>query len=269
MIMPSLSQRLIESFGWRLAYTIVAAPILLIAAPLIATFLKERPDEIGILRDGPARRPLAAERDDLGMSWREAWHSGTFWLVLCGYCFVGTGIHGCMIHLSAMLTDRGSSAQIAALASSLIGVGSMTGRLLSGYLLDRFFAPKVAACIFAGVAAAMAAFCISSGMGIAFPAAFLVGLGLGAEGDIVAYLISRYFGLRSFGEIYGYAFSGFVLTGALGPLLMGAGFDRTGSYVLPLVVFSAAASIAATLMTRLGPYQYVVLETGEGGMIST
>lgn len=268
MIMPSLSQRLIASFGWRFAYTIVAAPILLIATPLIATFLKERPDEVRILRDGPTRRPIALERDDLGMSWREAWHSGTFWLVLSGYCFVGTGIHGCMIHLSAMLTDRGSSAQIAALASSLIGVGSMTGRLLSGYLLDRFFAPKVAASIFAGVAVAMAAFCISGGMGIAFPAAFLVGLGLGAEGDIVAYLISRYFGLRSFGEIYGYAFSGFVLTGALGPLLMGAGFDRTGSYVLPLVVFSAAASIAATLMTRLGPYQYVVLETSEGGMIS-
>ena len=49
----------------------------------------------------------------------------------------------------------------------------------------------------------------------AFIAAFLVGLGMGAEGDIIAYLISRYFGLRAFGEIYGYAFSAFTLGGVL------------------------------------------------------
>jgi cyanate permease len=91
---------------------------------------------------------------------------------------------------------------------------------------------------------------------VAFPAAFVIGLGLGAEGDIIAYLISRYFGLRSFGEIYGYAFSAFVLTGALGPLLMGAGFDRTGSYLFPLMTFSAAALVAAIFVSRLGPYRY-------------
>jgi cyanate permease len=197
------------------------------------------------------------------MSWPEASRSATFWLVLCAYCFVGTGIHACMIHMSAMLTDRGSTAQLAALAASLIGAGSMTGRLLSGYLLDRFFAPKVAAVTFAAVAAAIASFCFTHGTTIALPAAFVVGLGLGAEGDIVAYLISRYFGLRSFGEIYGYAFSAFVLTGAVGPLLMGAGFDRTRSYLLPLIAFSGAAAISALLMTRLGPYRYVIREEGQ------
>jgi hypothetical protein len=78
---------------------------------------------------------------------------------------------------------------------------------------------------------------------------------MGAEGDIIAYLIGRYFGLRAFGEIYGYAFGAFTLGGVSGPLLMGRGFDATGSYSLGLGVFVVVTLIAAGLMTRLGPYR--------------
>ena len=87
-------------------------------------------------------------------------------------------------------------------------------------------------------------------------AAFLVGLGMGAEADIIAYLTSRYFGLRSFGEIYGYLFATFTLAGALGPVLMGVGFDHLGSYRAPLLFFLAATLVATALLTRLGPYVY-------------
>jgi MFS family permease len=259
MIMPSLAQHLITRVGWRRAYTAMAT-LTLTAIPLIAAFLKERPGAIRKPADGASRLTTPVQRSDPGMTCREAWHSAAFWQVLCAYCLVGTGIHGCFIHMSALLSDRGTSLKVAALASSLIGAGSMTGRLLSGYLVDRFFAPRVAALIFGAVAVAMASLGTRSQIGFAFPAAFLVGLGLGAEGDIVAYLISRYFGLRSFGEIYGYAFSAFVLTGALGPLLMGIGFDRTGSYLFPLMAFSAVALLAAIFVSRLGPYRYAASE---------
>jgi cyanate permease len=74
-------------------------------------------------------------------------------------------------------------------------------------------------------------------------------------------LVGRYFGLRAFGEIYGYAFASFVLAGALGPWLMGAGFDRFGSYRLILVGFFLATLLAVFLMGRLGPYRF----RAEGG----
>ena len=74
---------------------------------------------------------------------------------------------------------------------------------------------------------------------------------------------SRYFGLKSFGEIYGYAFGTFVLAGACGALLMGVGFDRTGSYTVPLVGFLAAICVAMILFSRLGPYRYGVHEPSE------
>jgi hypothetical protein len=81
-------------------------------------------------------------------------------------------------------------------------------------------------------------------------------LGLGAELDIIAYLTSRYFGLRSFGTICGAAFGAFLLAGALGPVMMGAAFDLTASYRGPLAAFFAATLSAAILMTSLGPYRY-------------
>ena len=60
--------------------------------------------------------------------------------------------------------------------------------------------------------------------------------------------------LRAFGEIYGYAFTAFVLGAVIGPLLMGASFDLTGSYGLVLGVFTASTLTATWLMTRLGSY---------------
>jgi MFS family permease len=90
---------------------------------------------------------------------------------------------------------------------------------------------------------------------LVFVAAALVGLGVGAEFDIMPYAVSRYFGMRAFGEIYSYTLATFTLGGVVGPLLMGVGFDLTGSYRLVLGGFVVATLTAAGLMTRLGPYQ--------------
>jgi hypothetical protein len=89
-------------------------------------------------------------------------------------------------------------------------------------------------------------------------AAVLVGLGIGAEVDIIAYLTSRYFGLRSYGAIFGWIWAVFSVSGGLGAYLMGFGFDKTGSYVVPLIGFFCAAVLATLLIVTLGPYRYRV-----------
>jgi hypothetical protein len=162
---------------------------------------------------------------------------------------------GCLVHTTAMLSHRGIPAQTAALGSSLVGAAVLLGRVGTGYLLDQLFAPRVAAVFFAGTALGIILLWLGT-TPLAFAGAFLVGLGLGAEVDLIAYLISRYFGLRDFGKIYSFAFAAFVLAGALGPLLMGASFDRTGTYRGALTIFLAATLVAAVLMFRLGPYRY-------------
>lgn len=82
---------------------------------------------------------------------------------------------------------------------------------------------------------------------------------MGAEVDIVAFLVSRYFGVRALGTAFGFAFGSFVFAEGLGGLLMGAGFDHTGSYRFPLAGFFTATLMAAALFTRVGPYRYGVL----------
>jgi predicted MFS family arabinose efflux permease len=139
-----------------------------------------------------------------------------------------------------------------------LGLALLIGRVASGYLLDRFFGPYVAASFFGAAAVGIALLWATRAPEFAFAAAFLIGLGLGAEIDIMGYLTSRYFGLRSFGELYGYMVASFAAAGGLGAYLMGAGFDLTGSYNLPLATFFLATIASMLFMTRLGPYRYRV-----------
>lgn len=257
MIMPSLAQQLIARFGWRNAYAILGSAVLLLSIPLVATLLKGKPQDLGLLPDGAQPADYATgEAGTSGLSGYAAWHSRTFWLMVCAFFLVSASVQGCVVHLVAMLTDRGITVQTAALGSSLLGAAVLIGRVGTGYLLDRFFAPYLAAVLFGGAAVGIGLLWISHATAMALVGAFLVGLGLGAELDIIAYLVSRYFGLRSFGEIYGSAISAFLVAGALGPLVMGAGFDLTGSYHMPLAAFFTATLVATALMTRLGRYRY-------------
>ena len=257
---PSVSQRLVAALGWRLAYTVFGFSVLLIPLPVVAAFLKERPEHMGLLPDGAGETqistPVAA--NDVGLGLRDAVRTSEFWTIVCSLFLVTASVHACFIHLPAILTDRGSSAQLAAFASSLFGVGLFVGRVGCGYLLDQFFAPRVAAVLFAAVAIGIVFLGLGHTIWSACVAAVLVGLGIGAEVDIIAYLTTRYFGLRSYGAIFGWIWAVFGVSGGLGAYLMGFGFDKTGSYVVPLIGFFCAAVVATVLIAALGPYRYRV-----------
>ena len=160
--------------------------------------------------------------------------------------------------MSAIFTDRGVTPERAAMATSLVGAAVIIGRLGSGYLLDRVFAPRVAIAFFGATALGMATLCAAVNGDFALVAAFLIGLGMGAEVETMGYMISRYFGLIAFGTAYGHAFGAYMISGAAGVLLMGAGYDRFHSYTVPLVGFCLAMVIALALLTQLGRYRYGV-----------
>jgi MFS family permease len=263
LIMPPLAQHLIARFGWRFAYGIVGAAIVLVSAPVVGILLRDRPERMDLLPDGASLSQIARAGADTdpGMSWHEARHTRTFWLLLAAFVLVAASVQGCFVHMAALLSDLGSTAQAAALAVSVVGGGVLVGRVGTGYLLDRFFAPRIAALIFGGAAIGIAL--LLTARELHLTAAFLIGLGLGAEVDIIAYLTSRYFGLRSFGQIYGFCFSGFGAAGGVGVYLTGAAFDARGTYTLPLTLFFISILIAVILMMRLGPYQYQAIQSGE------
>ena len=255
VIMPSVAQTLIARFGWKTAYSILGAAVLFICWPVVAYFLKDKPEDFGLLSDGASAKTGGIEDVQQGLTAREAWRSRDFWLMALAFTLVSASAQGCVVHIVPMLNDRNLGPRAAALGSSLIGAAVMIGRIGTGYLLDRTVAARLASILFAVTAVGIALLVLGN-RATAFAGAFLVGLGLGAEVDLIPYLASRYFGLRDFGKVYGCLFAAFALAGALGPLIMGAGFDRKGSYRDPLIAFLAAAMFAAALITRLGPYRF-------------
>ena len=260
VVVPILAQRLIMMFGWRSAFAMFGGAVLLVPLPVMAAWLQNDPAERGLRPDGDAQAllsPLASPARH-GLSWSEIWHSPTFWLLICIFSLAGASVHGAALHMAAIFTDRGVSAARAATATSLLGAAVIVGRLGSGYLLDRIFAPRVAILFYGATALGIAILCTGVHGNLALQAAFLTGLGLGAEVESVGYMMSRYFGLTAFGTAYGVAFGAFMISGSAGVLLMGAGYDRFHSYTVPLACLCVTIVVALILLSRLGPYRYGV-----------
>lgn len=158
IVVPYGAQRLIAIFGWRMAYTMFGLAVLVIALPIVAVFLRNDPRDKGLLPDGVvepdenARHTTIESKALGGLSWHETWHSSTFWLLVSSFFLAGASVHACVLHLSALLTGRGIRAQAEAAAISVVGSAVLLARAGTGYLLDRFFAPKLAAFFFCGAA---------------------------------------------------------------------------------------------------------------------
>jgi MFS family permease len=168
------------------------------------------------------------------------------------FSLLSATIHGCLTHLAPMLTDQGLSAQQAAAALMLFSAMGAVGRVTTGYLLDRLPPRLVATSYFLAVVLGLFAALGSSDERLALVFAAMLGIGFGAESDLMPYLTARYFGLKSFGEIYGWIFGAFAFGAVLGPFLMGWVFDTTGSYQIALLILIPATVLGAGLMLPLG-----------------
>jgi predicted MFS family arabinose efflux permease len=243
IVLPPTAQALIQRLGWRAAFALLGAMVLAVALPVVVPLVRERP---GVGR--------ASRAEAEGASVAQALGSRAFWILIVVLFLFSIGQNGALAHLSALLTDRGVSPHDAAIAVSLMGAASLLGRLVTGWLLDRFFAPRVAFGIL--VLAALGIFILSSAHSPAMGslAAILVGAGMGGEADMTPYLLSRYFGLRSFSMLYGFSWTGYAIAGAIGPVLMGRAFDTTASYQALAVKLAFLTLFAAGLMLFMPAY---------------
>lgn len=255
IVVPTVSQHLISAWNWRVAFAILGAAVLLLPSPAIGAFLKDDPAQLGLHPDGDTPRSLKQENIP-GLSWHETWHSPNYWLLVGIFVLVGLAMIGVVLHLDAIFTDRGIPTQRAALATSLVGLAVLIGRLSSGCLLDFFFAPRVTMLFFGAATLGIAILCTPVNGSLTVPASILIGLGTGAEVETLGYMVSRYFGLRCFGTAYGVAFGAFMTAGSIGVLLMGAGYDHFHSYTVTLIALDSAMFVAVLLLMRLGPYRF-------------
>ncbi len=242
MVLPLFTQSLISVAGWRKAFAVLGGMVLIVGLPL-GSRIRER--------SAQAHSACASEQ---GASILEGLRSRIFWIIVTVLFLCSISQNGAITHLAALLTDRGIPPGAAALAVSALGGATLTGRLLTGWLLDRCFAPRIAFFILA--VAAFGTFLLSTARSL--PAGILgaacIGVGMGGEADITPYLLSKYFGLRSFSTLYGFSWTAYAAAAAIGPVIMGKAFDLTGSYRTLLVDLALSTLIAAALMLFLPRY---------------
>jgi len=243
MVLPALAEALIDDIGWRGAFLVLGSLVLVFGVPTVATCIHQRP-----------QTPSSNHTRATDSTVREALSTRPFWILVTVLFCSSIAQNGALTHLSALLTDRGVSASGGALALSAMGGASLVGRLATGWMLDRFFAGGVSFVLL--TMAALGTFLLSGAdsqsMGVV--AAVLIGLGMDGEADVTPYLISRYFGLKSFSMLYGVTWTFYAVAGAIGPILMGKAFDVTGSYQALLTQLAFATFAAAVLMLFLPRY---------------
>ena len=240
---PRVLTTIITEHGWRAGFLAMSA-LSLIALPLALWFLREPPSV--------ARAARAAD-DEPGCTLREALRSYRFWIIAGAFFAVSLGISGLIINMISMLQDAGLTAAHAARIASLIGIGVIVARLTIGYLVDRLFAPAVGAAVLLLTAIGCGLLAVA-GPVVATAAALLIGFAMGAEVDLIAYLVSRYFGLRHFGAINGCGYAAYNVGAACSPFLIGVLFSFTGSYALALEITSGLCVLSGLALLTLGAY---------------
>lgn len=256
---PRFTQALLEIYGWRGAFVGLGLMIFVVAFPAVAIFLREptaQPSTFSSIHN------LTDTKLPAGLTTSEVLRRLDFWILVTVFVIVPMVCNGTIVHLYSLLTDRSLSAGVAAKVFSGIGASVFISRLLCGALLDRYFAPYVAMFFLALPALGALLLCMNLSTYLDIAGAMLVGVGLGAEIDLIAYLQSRYFGMRAFGQVYGYLFMAFAVGAGLGPLGMGLSFDRAGSYQPMLIGFVALMALAIYLLNRLPKLYPYPVSTG-------
>lgn len=243
-VWPMFVQLMINAYGWRTAYLLLAAAIGICALPIMLLFLRDSPASVGQFADG--LRPTAAAgvtqhvtpKPETGMTFGEALRSRTYWLMLVTFFIIGLAVQSALMHLVPLLTSRGISPMAAAIAQSSMFLAVTSGRLITGWLMDRFFAPHVALAFLLAPIAGLAMLSLNLPETLAIVAALMIGLAVGAEVDVLAYLNGRYFGTRHFSRIYGSFYGIYSFSGGIGPLLTALVVER-GGYPLAMLILAA------------------------------
>jgi MFS family permease len=255
--MPIVSQWMISNYGWQKAYMGIALLILCFGLPLIVLLVREP----GHFKPKNAASPAgtAGAEDVPGVGMAQAVRRPTFWLIFLAIAFGSMTLIGTLQHGVPMLTERGFDVNVATRALSFAFAGVVAGQMTSGMVVNQFNTPKVIVPYFA--AALIGLMIVHSvhaeaGAPLLFAGALLMGLGLGGEVAQNAYLVSRYFGLKSFGGIYGLTFAASNVGIAIGTFLMGKVHDAAGSYDPMRLVFGLCMMISVLCIAGLGPYVY-------------
>jgi cyanate permease len=206
------------------------------------------------------RAVLAVERGTAqsaqGVSFSQAIRSKRYWSLTVALCLIVAAVVSMVGTTVPLLRDKGLSAADASRIFGSFGVTLLGGRMVVGYLFDRFWAPGVAALtLLMPALGCLLLFLVGAQhVDLLVLATMLLGIGTGAEFDIATFLVVRYFGIRDYGRLFSLQFSLTTLSAAIAPWLFGLLYSATGGYSAMLLICSSAFVAGALLLLPLGRY---------------
>lgn len=258
-VMPKISGWLIAEHGWRGGYMGIAVIVLCLGFPLVYLLVRApgRPARTAVEVDtAGASGKVPAPIEQIGLTRAEALQQPVFYLVFLAIMFGSMALLGTMQHVVPMLLERGLPLDMATTMMSCAFAGVVVGEFSSGFLVDRFNTPRVILPYFICAAIGVMTVHTQNNLFALLPGAFLMGLGLGGEVGQNAYLVSRYFGLKAFGAIYGMTFAASAIGNGTGLILLGIIRDQTGSYEMGRYLVGGAIAISVICIASLKPFVY-------------
>jgi len=241
IVAPPVLQAVIEGHGWRMGYLTMATAIAVVGLPAL-TLLRKRDFARSDIMSGAPGHALLRSR--------------TFLLMFGSFALMAPAITGFGVNMVPLLAGRGLPPAAGALALSALAAAVILGRIGSGWLLDRVFAPYVAAGTSIASAVGVLLIVFAPVGPWSYVGAALIGTSAGAEIDVMAYFVVRYFGLGSFGFLFGVLSSGHLLGSAVGPVIVAsanASFGGYGALAIGLALMLVVSAVLALLLPRYPP----------------
>ncbi|MBS7843150.1 MFS transporter [Pseudomonas fluorescens] len=254
LVLPPVLSWAIGQWGWRAGYWVLGLLPLLVTLPLALCWLSSAAPLVKRVAVA-AGADVEADAVKLpGLALRQVARSRRFWVCNLALLLAVTAMIGMVINTVPLLRDKGLSASDAAYVFSIYGVSLVLGRVVVGYLIDRFWAPGVAFVVMLAPAFGSLIFMTQGDMQLLMLGSILVGLGAGAEMDIAAFLMARYFGMRDYARVYSLHMGIISLGSTLAPFGYAILFARTGSYSAMLIYCTLAFAVCSALLLTLGRY---------------
>ena len=241
----------IDGHGWRGGYVALGLLTLFVALPATLLLFRDPGDDTA-----PEQRQAVVGTAPLaGYTRGEALRQWRFWLIALILIPISFSLAGAVPNLEPILLDKGLDQATILTLTPLVGFASICGRLVGGWLLDRFWAPGVAF-VLLGLPALSCIILAGTKLDpvLARFAILLLGFALGIEYDVVAFLTSRYFGMRAYSSLYAIFYVFFSTGAGFAPLIFGVIRDATGGFTAALHGAAIALPICAACFLLLGRY---------------
>ena len=251
---------LVRAEGFNLARLQAFAFIPLVIVPVLLMLLLPIGKSSPILQSGRNNVELP------GKTLLEALKTWRFWLLAVIFVPISYSIGGVIPNIEQIVvvnvfgtTRAEASNEIASQAvelAAIIGLAVLLGRLIGGYLIDKYWAPGIAFVFLA--APALALYILGqpgTSTNLATIAIFMIGFGAGVEYDFMAYMVSKYFGMRRYAAIYGAIYGFFAIGAGFGPSIMAILADQQ-QWTTTLTQAGILLFVFTLPLLLLGKYQF-------------